>query len=92
MSQRDEYIAGEEKFAPILKTGDRFTATTTILGSKDYEFVGYAPFCPTGCAYLILKNLENGHHIGVEHNWFRREICGRIIKIHGRSGKNVPRA
>ncbi len=50
MRQREEYIAGEEKFAPILKTGDRFTATTTILGSKDYEFVGYAPFCPTGCA------------------------------------------
>ena len=92
MSKRDEYIAGEESFAPILKTGDRFTATTTILGSKDYEFVGYAPFCPTGCAYLILKNLENGHHIGVEHNLFRREICGRIIKIHDRRRKNVPGA
>lgn len=92
MRQREECNAGESSFAPILKTGDRFTATTTILGSKDYEFVGYAPFCPTGCAYLILKNLDNGHHIGVEHNWFRKEICGRIIKIHERRNKDVPRA
>ena len=81
MKQTDEYIAGEKEFAPILKTGDRFIADTTLGGSNEYEFVGYAPFCHTGCAYLIIKNVRNGHHIGVEHNWFRREICGRIITI-----------
>ena len=62
MKGTDEYIAGEKEFAPILKTGDRFIANTTLGGSNEYEFVGYAPFCPTGCAYLILKNVRNGHH------------------------------
>lgn len=81
MSRSSDCIIGEEFYAPILKTGDRFIAKTTVGGETEYEFVGYAPFCPTGCAYLILKNVKNGHHIGVEHNWFRREICGRIIKI-----------
>ena len=73
-------VIGEEIYSPVLKTGDRFTAK--VKGEEtEFEFVGFAPFDNCGCQYVILKNIETGNHLGVEHLWFDEAYCGRKITL-----------
>lgn len=71
----------EGVYAPVLRTGDLFTASTRVGGTVTYEFIGFAPFDETGCSYLVMRNVETGDFNGVEVNWFREQVCGRKIRL-----------
>ena len=62
----------------LLKTGAQFKATDKIGNSFRYEVVGIDLddlISGTGCAYIVLKNLDTGIHTCVEAAWFQhREI------------------
>lgn len=74
-------VITEENYAPVLKTGDLFTAKSKRGELKTYEFVGFAPFDGTGCNYLVMRDTETGDYNGVEVTWFREQVCGRKIVL-----------
>lgn len=87
---KEHPVITESVYAPVLKTGDRFIAKTTRFPGKVFEFVGFAPFEPCGCQYIILKDVDTGNHLGVERLWFNEEYCGRkIILLDKKEGDNV---
>lgn len=76
------YFHDRKDDGPVLKTGSHILAKIEEHGwEQEYEFVGFAPFERSGCAYLILRNIESGVTIGVEHNWFNEALTGRKIEL-----------
>jgi len=79
--ERKKIVITEEKYAPVLKTGDRFVAKSKGRPETEFEFVGFSPFNNCKCQYIILKNIETGNHLGVERLWFDETYCGRKITL-----------
>ena len=82
-------LTEDKNFGAILNSGDHFLAETPDGIEREYEFIGFAPFEKTGCAYLVIRNVTNGGVWGVEHLWFREDVCGRKITTINRA-KELP--
>lgn len=64
-----------------LKTGAQFTSTNSLGNSHRYEVVGIDLddlLSGTGCAYIVLKDLDGNFHTRVEAAWFRQRKITQV--------------
>ncbi len=65
----------------LLKTGAQFKAKDTLGRTYRYEVVGIDLndlLVGVGCSYIVLKDLDSGHQMGVEAAWFSNRTITEI--------------